>query len=116
MQQTLEDFYRGDTQIYKLILKDPNGNPIDLTGAAIWFTMKRNPNDPDANAVVQKKVTNHIDPTNGVTEVRLEASDTANIQPATYFFDFQYVSASGEVRTLLAGKVKVLMDITRSFS
>lgn len=58
----IQDFYRGDTQRYKLTLKDVStGTPIDLTGATIWFTMKPAITDDDTNAVIQKQVTSHTD-------------------------------------------------------
>jgi hypothetical protein len=111
----IQDFYRGDTQRYKLTLKDAStGNPIDITGATIWFTMKPEITYDDTNAVIQKQVINHIDAPNGVTEVVLESAYTRNLELGTYYYDFQYVSKYGDVKTILMGKVKVLGDVTIS--
>lgn len=111
----IQNFYRGDTQRYKLTLKDATtGSPIDITGATIWFTMKPAISDDDTNAIIQKQVTTHTDAVNGITEVVLTNADTQNLSLGTYYYDFQYVAANGDVKTILTGKVKVLGDVTRS--
>lgn len=110
----IRDFYRGDTQIYKLRLTDPEHSPIDLTGCTIWFTMKLNPDDPDSAALIQKVVTTHTNPTNGETKVSLTAEDTAKLIPGKcHYYDFQYKSTSDQVVTLEAGRVTILRDITQ---
>jgi hypothetical protein len=111
----IQDFYRGDTQRYKLTLKDVStGTPIDLTGATIWFTMKSAITDDDTNAVIQKQVTNHIDAINGVTEIVISSAETQDLKLGSYYYDFQYVASNGDVKTILTGKVKVLGDVTRT--
>jgi hypothetical protein len=111
----IQDFYRGDTQRYKLTLKDVStGTPIDLTGATIWFTMKPAITDDDTNAVIQKQVTSHTDAVNGETEIVLTNADTQNLVLGTYYYDIQYVAANGDVKTIIAGKLKVIGDVTRS--
>jgi len=114
MPKGISDFYRGDTQVYRLILKKEDGTPVDLTGSSVWFTIKRNVKDLDTEAIVQKKVDNHVDPSNGITEIKLEPSDTNTATPGQYVYDFQLVKPNGDVKTLLAGKVKILADVTRS--
>ena len=111
----IEDFYRGDTQRYKLTLTEKEtGDPIDLTGGTMWFTLKSKASDTDADAVVQKQVTTHLDAVNGITEVVLDATDTTNADAGRYYYDFQFVDSAGTVKTILAGKVRLLQDITRS--
>ncbi len=111
----IKDFYRGDTLRYKLTFKNADTKePIDLTGASVWFTLKENVNDPDSEAAIQVHTENHLDPTNGKTEIVVPASETNNLEIKTYFYDFQLVDAQGNVSTVMSGKVKVLPDITRS--
>jgi len=111
----INDFYRGDTQVYTLTIKDKDGNPIDLTGSTIFFTMKENLTLPDDSAALQVIVKTHTDPTNGITKITVPATDTSNLKGGyTYFYDFQLVDANSNVKTLLAGKVKVLPDVTQS--
>lgn len=110
----ISNFYRGDTQTYKLTLKDSSGTPVDLTGCAVWFTMKTSHDDPDTKAVIQVKVTSHTDAEKGITTVVIPATSTDSLTPnATYFYDFQLVTADGTVKTFLSGKVKILPDVTR---
>ncbi|RLC49287.1 MAG: hypothetical protein DRH57_00260 [Candidatus Cloacimonadota bacterium] len=111
----IPDFYRGDTQIYELTITDENGNPVDITGATVWFTLKTDKSLPDNEAVIQKVVTDHVDPANGKTKVVLTADETANLVPNTYYFyDFQIKFQNGDVFTLIADKVKILEDVTKS--
>ncbi|HHA18786.1 MAG TPA: DUF2479 domain-containing protein [Methylophaga sp.] len=112
----ISDFYRGDTQRFTLVFTDNNKNPIDITGATVWFTLKSDISADDSEAEIQKVVTNHIDPANGITEVVLSADDTSALIPnRNYYYDFQIKLSTGDVKTLLAGKVKVLEDVTRSY-
>lgn len=113
---SIKDFYRGNSELYELTITDSAGNPIDLTGCTIWFTMKVDPNDSDSDAAIQKIVTEHSDPTHGKTKVNLTAVDTRNLAPnKSYFYDFKYKNASGDVvKTLLEGRVKVLQNITQA--
>lgn len=113
---SISDFYRGDTQTYKITIRDKvTGTPVDITGSTFWFTLKEFPDLPDSEASIQKSVTNHADPTNGVTIITLTPADTGSLSPNTrYYYDFQWVTNTGDVHTIIAGKVKVLQDITRS--
>jgi len=110
----LKDLIRGDTKFINIELKDKDGNPIDLTGSTIWFTLKENIKDPDTAAAIQKVITNHTDPTNGKTRIVLESSDTQDLQLGSYHYDIQLVDNGGNVTTVLIGRLKVLADVTRS--
>jgi hypothetical protein len=49
---------RGDTETYELALTDAAGDPYDLTGVDIWFTVKRRLSSgtpsPDIIAAIQR--------------------------------------------------------------
>ena len=110
----LSDFYRGDTRSITLTFTDKNSDPIDLTGATLWFTVKSAVADADADAVIQKKITDHTDPTNGISTVVISPEDTENLPIARYFYDFQLVDPNGNVSTVLEGTFKLKYDVTRS--
>jgi len=111
----LSDFYRGDTLRYRLELKDVDGNPIDLTGSTFWLTMKSNPIMDDSSAEIQVSVSTHVDATNGITEIIVPNTITDTLTPkTTLYYDIQWVAPSGDVTTIIADRVKVLADITRS--
>lgn len=108
----LNNFYRGDTCSYALTFTS-NSVAMDITGATIWFTLKKNRADADSLAALQKTLTEHSDPTHGITTLSLTKTDT-NIQTGKYFYDFQLKTLSGDIFTFLSGVVEVLEDTTRS--
>lgn len=116
MSSGIADFYRGDTKTYKLILKDnATQKPISVHGGTLTFTMKKKITLPDLEASVHlSSPTTEADQLNPIGQMTIILSATiTNIDPAEYFYDFQFTSATGEVTTLLAGKVKVLADVSR---
>lgn len=116
---SIKDFYRGDTKKYRLKVRDKKtGDPISVDGGELFFTLKQSKTDDDVNAILQKSTTgSETDPTNPTGEVEMILSSSeADVTPGSYYYDFQFVSSSGEVYTLLSDKVKVLADITRSTS
>ena len=110
----ISDFRRGDTKPITLKFKDKDGNPVDITGATIWFTVKKSPADDDSLAVIQKEITTHINPTGGISSFTIEHLDTNNLELISYYYDIQLVDAGGNVTTVIYGKFKLLPDITRS--
>ena len=106
--------YRGDTKTITVTLKDNEGDPVDITGDTIYFTIKTSIDDvvDDSTALVKKDITTHSDPTNGVSVIQLSPTDT-NIKPGNYFFDIQIKRVSGQVITLINDKIRVLGDVTR---
>jgi len=102
---------RGDDKTWNLTFLDANKVAIDLTGAAIFFTVKINKADADSEALISVKQTTHTDPTGGLTSITITSSDT-DIKVENYYYDFQLVDAGGLVTTVLTGIFKVVQDIT----
>lgn len=114
---SIKDFYRGDTKKYRLKVRDKKtGNPISVDGGQLFFTLKQSKTDSDEDAILQESTTgSEADPSDPIGEIEMTLSSSeTNVTPGSYYYDFQFVSSSGEVYTLLADKVKVLVDITRS--
>jgi len=105
----------GDTKKYTVTFKDSDGNAIDITGATVYLTVKKNKTDSDSDAIFQKTVTSHSDPTNGVTEFTILASDTATIDVNNYVYDIQFVNGT-EVKTFLKGRWQVTDETTISIT
>ena len=111
----ISDFKRGDTKPITLTFTDKNNEPIKLTDATLWFTVKKVPTDLDSNAIIQKQITTFTDPTNGVATVVITPEDTENLDaPIKLYYDFQLVDPAGNVTTVLEGSFKLELDITRS--
>jgi hypothetical protein len=107
---------RGDDESIVVTFTDVNDDPIDLTGSTVFFTVKtaerlNGQNDDDAS--IKKNVTDHTDPTNGITTIPLTSVDT-NLDPtANYWYDLQLKDSSGNISSTRKGKFSILADVTR---
>ena len=97
----LPSFIRGDSYAIPLeFIRD--GNPEDLTGWSVWFTVKNSSLQPDTDAVIRKQVVIG----GSAAVILLLPSDSAALPATDYVYDIQVVSASGEAaRTLVQGKL-----------
>lgn len=109
----LKPLYRGDSREYTLSFTDKNGEPIPITGWKIYFTVKLNYWDSDDKAVIKKEITEHDDPINGKTRIILSPADTENIKYSEYYYDIQIKRATENILTVLAGRIKIMTDITQ---
>lgn len=107
---------RGDDVTLDIFLTD-KGQPVDLTGAQLWWTAKRRHIDLDSLAVIQKTLGAGItitQPTQGKAEVALVPNDTAALESIALWWDLQGKDGAGKVRTLAAGRLVVEADVTRT--
>ena len=109
------EVYRGDDKTYNVVFKDGEGEVINITGWEVFFTVKNKATDTDAQAIIQKKVTSHTDPTNGETEISLTHDDT-DITVKYYDYDIQIKDADSKIKTIVVGQFKILQDVTFSES
>ena len=96
---------RGTTKTIALTVLDEAGDAFDLTGATIWFTMKKV--IADEAFVVQKKsdVSTEIAimvAKEGTCEIYLLPADTQLLDVREYVFDIWVVTAAG-ARYLVSG-------------
>ena len=109
--------YRGDNKSFTLHFTDANGDPIDITGWKIYFTMKRTLIQSDAEADLKQDTTEHDDPENGLTSIHLSNGQTDLLEagelPTEYFYDIQVKKTDGSILTVVSGVIKVLSDVTR---
>lgn len=92
--------YEGEDKIWTVTITDSSGNPIDITGYTFLFVVKENINDSDDDAIIDKEITSHSDPTNGVTEITINSSDTNNLS-GKYLYDYQWLDTSTKRRAVL---------------
>ena len=117
--KNLEDITRGDDYKRPLEFVDKNDNPIDITGATVYFTLRKCiPSsdiitDNDSDVILKKDITVHTDPVNGKTELVLTDEDTNGLELGKYFYDIQLKKANGEIKTIIKGQLKIVWDITR---
>ncbi len=111
-EKDLPDITEGDEVTYKLDLDDGD-TQIDITGWTVWFTVKEFEYDDDSDAIIQKKLTNHDDPANGVTIITLSSSETSTIVGEKYY-DIQVKRDDDSIQTLVKGHVEFVEGITDS--
>lgn len=107
--------YRGDDKTWTLNFTDTNGDPIDLTGATVFFTIKVNKTDKDSDAIISKDQSSHVDAVNGQTTISLTDSDT-DVRVGNYHYDIQLVDSLGIVTTIVVGAFKVKQEVTTRIS
>jgi len=121
MIPAIKDFelVRGDTLDLEITIveKDQFGNevPKDLSNAYVFFTIKTDYSRPDKEAVYQFKgeAVNYWDSQKGVLTISI---DTSGLEAKTYVYDLQivfYFPEGKKVKTYLAGKLKLIPDVTR---
>ena len=94
-----------------ITIKDETGlTPIDLTGALIRGQMRAS---YASAAIVASFVGTVIDATNGICGISLTAATTAAIPAATYYYDVEWVTATGIVTRILEGKIIVRPEVTK---
>lgn len=101
---------QSDDQYYNLSFLDGNGTAIDISDWVVKFLVKRDLDDTDEEAVIQKLVgsgqsIDHSDPTNGATIIHIDDSDT-DLETGNYYYYF-ILDRSGDLTTFLSGILTV---------
>jgi hypothetical protein len=110
---------RGDTTELPVHVVDEAGAPTSVAGSVFWFTVKRNIDDPDSEALFQKQLGSGItviDAPTGQLLVSIAAADWAaylDIDPLRMVWDLQERLPSSKVTTLAGGPFVVERDVTR---
>lgn len=108
---------KGNSKNYKLLFKTTSGDPLDITGYTVFFTVKKNINQTDDQAVISKTNTIHSDPTNGISIITITTSETNDLQPGVYLYDIGYVNATKNVKkTSDPEKFEIIGNVTRRSS
>lgn len=98
---------QGDTFSEAMVMEDGEGDPIDLAGYSFSSQLRRT---ADGTVVANFAISVDL-PTSTVTRI-INSSVTATLT-GTYVHDFQWVTPSGQVRTLFSGEFEVEPEVTR---
>lgn len=101
---------RRDDTDFEICFRDKDGNPVDITGGTVFFTVKKNLFDTDNEAVIKKEITVFQDPTDGIAILQLTKNDT-DIVARDYFYDIQLV-LNDKVTSSDRGEFVVRQDVT----
>lgn len=112
MMNTYVELFRANKYSLPLEITDENGNPYNLTGTTILFTIKKIDDNSldDLSALVKKTITIHTDPGNGVTSVDLNENDT-NLEFGIYRWDVKIIDGSLDPNTD-TGFIKIIQKTT----
>lgn len=105
----LANITRGDTKYYTFRMRNKaTGQLLNLDGGTLFFTVKKNTNDADADALIAKAVA-----TSGTeATIYLSHLDT-NVPPTTYQADFQWVGAGGTPVKTYKSPLIIEKDVTQ---
>lgn len=102
------EIYKGDTYVHELRLKDSSNVAINITSMSFKGAIKVSTQSSSNTASFEVSKT---DASNGIVTFTISASNSANIRPGTYVYDFQQQNGA-IVTTLLQGKVVVKSDVS----
>jgi len=105
----------GDDFVYSATIDDEDGVDYPLTGATLWFTVKRRLSDPDTDAIaklywISGGLSDGISvatPANGGASIRLTPTQTDDFEQAAHYWDLQVTDGAGVVRTVDHGVLVV---------
>jgi hypothetical protein len=91
---------RGQSKTYALAVTDKNGDPVDLTGSRVIFSVKTSFCAEDAlirkdsnNGTTEIEITNAL---GGLADIKIVPSDTNTLDATEYIFDVWVVLSSGK--------------------
>jgi hypothetical protein len=96
---------QGSTKSWTLYIKT-DGINTDITGWTIYFMVKTNQEDTDANAVITKTITSHTDATNGKTTIPLTVADTSRTGSYHYELSYKDDESTPNQDVLMTGRIK----------
>lgn len=97
--------YRKSTKTYEVQFKK-DGLAVDITDWTIYFTIKTNMEDLDADAKLAKIVTTFSSPTSGKALIELTTAET-DIIAGNYWYAIDYKDDDDNEDTLIYGKIKI---------
>lgn len=105
---------RGDSASFDITFKDRDGNPINLTNATVFFTVKSNVTDEEEDALITKDIVDFANVETGVATVVLTPSDISSV--GEFFYDVQLKDGEGKISSSGVGRFIVNRDITERTS
>ncbi len=106
------DVYQGDDKKIKLTVTDESGTAIDISSYEIYFTVKKNIDDSDSDAVYSFDMGVGTDGEDGVITFWIERADTSGLDAGTYVYDIQWKDTDSKVKTLIVGDFNVKKEVT----
>lgn len=103
---------RGDTLPIQMIVKDGNGDVVDVTGASFRLVVDPSPSPVNSSANLFEVTGAITDAAGGEVSFTLSGAQ-ANQSPGNYSYDIEMVDASSIVITLASGYFRFVQDIAK---
>lgn len=100
--------WAGDTVNLDVAVTNSAGAAKDITGATIAYVLF---NEPAGATVLTKTTADDIaitPGTGGLFTITLEPADTESVAPGAYYHEAEVTDISGNVATVLTGKVTIM--------
>jgi len=119
---TTIEMFRGDNYSAEITVVDENGTAVDISDSEIVFTVRANLKE-NSNIEIERKnekasgdstqITYSTDGTDGKFKMFLIPTNTNEMRPSKYWFDFQVTLSNNKVYTILKGEFILKSDVTR---
>jgi len=108
------EMFRGTSKTFDLTVTDDSGQPVDLTGATLYLTIKERMDDQ--LPLVQKKSSDALqidiyDPRAGKARIYLEPGDTQNLALKPRFFDVWAILLKPEFAQMLLHGIQMTLIV-----
>lgn len=97
---------RGDSEAITVTMRKDNERVPFAAGDTVYFTVKESPMIPDV--ALQKMVVRFTQ--DGAARIELKPEDTKKLSPRQYWYDIQFTSAAGEVKTIVGKSMFTLRE------
>lgn len=97
---------RGDSEAITVTMRKDDETVPFTTGDTVYFTVKASPKLPDI--ALQKIVVDFTQ--DGAARIELKPEDTKKLTPRQYWYDIQYTSAAGDVKTIVGKSMFTLRE------
>ena len=99
---------QGATYATKLVLNDPNGAPVDLTGYSAAGQIRKH--YTSSNAV---SFSVSLNANTGSVVLSLTANNTSSLAAGRYVYDVEMTDTAGRISRIIEGTVTVSPNVTR---
>lgn len=101
--------YKGDSFKETAKVRDANRDPIDLSGATVTLTIKKERTDTTAALILTEGDGITI---GGADNNEIDINKIITLAARDYYYDLQIVFSDDSVRTILTGVFEVVQDVT----
>jgi hypothetical protein len=86
---------KGTDVTFTVNFTDSDGVAVNITGWTVYFMVKTDINDLDADSLISKTITSHTSPTTGQTSFTITRANTEDLDFGIYVYDIQFIKDDG---------------------